>query len=72
MGEVKTLAYLRKENGLSQKELAVLLGVSAGTIGMWETGHRTPPLKKAIEVANLFNTQVECISFPTYPNIKKN
>lgn len=32
----------RKEVGLTQVELAKILKVSNGTIGMWETGKREP------------------------------
>lgn len=66
MNKPKTLAVLRKENNLTQKELASMLDVSTGTVGMWETGKRTPALKTAIEIANLFNVQVESISFQSY------
>lgn len=60
---MKTLATLRKENSFSQRDLANLLGVSSGTIAMWETGRRRPTLARAIEVAKIFNVQVEKISF---------
>ena len=59
----KSLAELRAERNLSQRDLAKILGVSSATIGMYESGKRTPPLKKAILIAKLFNVQVENISF---------
>ena len=58
-----TLAELRRENNLSQKQLSEKLNVSTGTVGMWETGKRNPPLKRAILMADLFNVPVETISF---------
>ena len=58
-----TLAELRKEKHLSQKQLAEKLNVSIGTVGMWESGKRNPPLKRAMEVANYFCVPVESISF---------
>ena len=61
--DTKTLATLRKENNMSQRALATKLNVSSGTIGMYESGKRTPSLKQAIEIAKLFNTPVENISF---------
>lgn len=61
--DTKTLATLRKENNMSQRTLATILNVSSGTIGMYESGKRTPSLKQAIEIAKLFNTPVENISF---------
>lgn len=36
------LKDLRKEKGMTQIELATALGVSSGTIAMWETGKRKP------------------------------
>jgi DNA-binding transcriptional regulator YiaG len=35
-------AALRREAGLSLRDAAHLLGVSATAVGFWETGHRTP------------------------------
>lgn len=63
MSVSKSLAELRAEHNMSQRDLAQELGVSSATIGMYESGKRTPPLKKAILIAKLFNTQVENISF---------
>ena len=65
MTETKSLAELRAESNMSQRELASELGVSSATIGMYESGKRTPPLKKAILIAQLFHIPVEKISFPT-------
>lgn len=59
----KTLAILRAENNMSQRELAKRLHISCGTIGMYESGKRTPPLYRAIAIAKLFNVPVETISF---------
>lgn len=36
------LKDLRKEKGMTQIELATALGVSSGTVAMWETGKRKP------------------------------
>jgi len=58
-----TLVELRKRENLSQGELAELLNVSRGAIGMYEIGKRTPPLNKAKELATIFNVPVEKIVF---------
>lgn len=50
---------------MSQRDLARKLGVSSATIGMYESGKRTPSLKKAILIARLFDVQVEDITFST-------
>lgn len=65
MCKQKTLAELRIEKKMSQRDLAKNIGVSSATIGMYETGKRTPPLKMAIMIAKFFDTQVENITFAT-------
>lgn len=60
---IKTLADLRAEKKLSQRDLAKKLNVQPGTIGMYESGKRTPPLHKAIAIARFFKVPVETISF---------
>lgn len=59
----KTLAELREENGMTQRKLAEKLNISPGTIGMYETGKRNPPLDRAIKIAKIFDVPVENISF---------
>ncbi len=41
----KRLKKVRKEAGLTQKELAEILKLSKGTVAMWEVGKRNPTLK---------------------------
>lgn len=68
MEEKKTLSALRAEKNMTQRELAKELNISSGTIGMYESGKRTPPLKKAIKIADYFSVSVESISFSNYEN----
>lgn len=63
MSSNKTLAILRAENNMSQRELAKKLNISSGAIGMYESGKRMPSLNRAITIAKLFNVPVETISF---------
>ena len=63
MNNNKSLAELRGEKKMSQRDLARKLGVSSATTGMYESGKRTPSLKKAILIARLFDVQVEDITF---------
>lgn len=63
MKEKKTLAVLRREKNMSQRDLALRLNISSGAIGMYESGKRTPSLNKAIEIAEIFNIPVEKIQF---------
>lgn len=68
---IKSLAMLRAENNLSQRDLARKLNIQPGTIGMYESGKRTPPLGRAIEIARFFGIPVEQISFSTTNYNKK-
>lgn len=58
-----TLSELRLQNKLTQKELADILGISAGAVGMYESGKRVPSLKRAIQISELFGVSVEDIIF---------
>ena len=58
-----SLSSLRTAKGLSQRELANALNFSAGIIGLYETGKRTPSLKNAKIIANFFEVSLEDISF---------
>ena len=49
----KRLAAAREAKGLSQVELAKKLGVSAGTVGGWETGDHGISKKRLRKVAEL-------------------
>lgn len=69
MNEKKTsLAELRLERGLSQRELAKQIHVSSGTIGMYEVGKRTPSLEKAKRIAAFFGIPLENIIFESVDN----
>ena len=47
------LKTLREQQGFTQKDLSNMLGVSAGTVGMWEQGRRTPPVATINKIASL-------------------
>ncbi len=46
-----TIREARRQRGLSQVELAARLGVSQGTISLWETGAGTPTFKNLVRLA---------------------
>jgi putative transcriptional regulator len=50
---------LRKQLGLSQGELAELLGVSRQTVNAIEKGRYDPSLPLALRIARLFERHVE-------------
>ncbi len=47
------LKQIRKEKGLTQKELAQLLGVSSGAIGLYEQNRRTPDIETIKRIAKI-------------------
>lgn len=49
------LMRLRRKQGLSQQEVADLLGVTRQTISNWECGQGSPALDKAAELARLYH-----------------
>lgn len=49
------LMKLRRKQGLSQQEVADLLGVTRQTISNWECGQGAPALDKATELAELYH-----------------
>src|SRR5690606_7722495 len=55
----KKIAELRKKKGLSQTELAKILGVARSTVGMWETGDREPDAETFNRLAGLFHVPVD-------------
>lgn len=52
------LKYLRKEQGLTQTELASKLGVSRSTIGMYENGEREPDFETLGAIAEFFGVDM--------------
>jgi transcriptional regulator with XRE-family HTH domain len=45
---------LRKEHGLSQKELAIIAGVTDKAVSAWETGKKDPRMGVIEKIANHF------------------
>lgn len=57
------IVHLRCLHGLSQSELARIIGVSKNAISDYETGKYNPSLKTAILLSYVFNCTVEEIFF---------
>ena len=55
------LKALRKKYGYTQVSLAETLGVSKGTVAMWETGKRTPDFETLIGLSDLFDVRTDYI-----------
>ena len=52
------LKELRKENGMTQEQLAEYLNVSGRTVSRWETGVNMPDLDILIELADYYGTDI--------------
>lgn len=59
------LKKLREAKGLSQAELAKIIGISASSIGMYEQGRRTPEVETLKKIANYFNVPTDYLIFST-------
>ena len=57
------LKYIRKREGLNQKEVAELLDIHRNYYCMIETGNRSPGLQLAKNIADLFGTTIDDIFF---------
>ena len=56
MNEIyKHIEKLRKDNGMTQVELAGRLGISRSAVNAWEMGISKPHINHVIELANVFN-----------------
>lgn len=53
------LKELRKKRNLTQQELAEILKVTPGAIGLWEIGRREPDYKTLMILAQYFNVSVD-------------
>lgn len=55
------LKYLREREGLTQRELADKLQMSAGAIGMYESGKRHPKFEDEEAIADFFNVDLNTL-----------
>ena len=57
----KRIQTIRKNNNLSQSDLAEMLGVSRQSVSKWETGSSTPEISKLIQISEMFDISVDVI-----------
>jgi transcriptional regulator with XRE-family HTH domain len=57
------LSYYRVESGMTRKEIAEKIGVSASTYSRWETGSRKPNREMAQKLSRLFGVPAHDLSF---------
>ncbi|WP_258106909.1 MULTISPECIES: helix-turn-helix domain-containing protein [Christensenella] len=63
------LQQLRKNNHLTQKQVAERVGVSVSVISSYEVTHRTPSYDVLIKLANLYHTTTDYLLGRTKTNI---
>ena len=56
---VDAIKKLRVENGVSQKELGNMLGISDRAVSKWERGESQPSAKNMIALSKIFNVPIE-------------
>ena len=54
-----TMAYARRRAGLLQRQVAEVLGVSLGTVAMWDTGRNKPRADMLPKIAKLYGVTVD-------------
>ncbi|WP_297210325.1 helix-turn-helix transcriptional regulator [uncultured Flavonifractor sp.] len=61
------IQYYRKENKLSQEELAARVGVSRQAVSKWELGDATPEVDKLMALARAFGVTTDELLSPEEP-----
>lgn len=62
----KRIAFLRKQNGISQEKLAELLCISPQAISKWENAHTMPEISLLPVLAQIFQCSIDEIIMPAY------
>jgi len=55
----KRIAALRRERGMSQRQLAEALGVSASAVGMYEQDRREPSAEKLVALSAVLGVSLD-------------
>ncbi|MBE6148578.1 MAG: helix-turn-helix domain-containing protein [Firmicutes bacterium] len=55
----ENIKKIRKENNLSQEQLAEKLGVSRQSVSKWESGQAYPEMDKVLQICELFNLNMD-------------
>ena len=53
------IKFIRKENNLSQEQLAEQLGVSRQAVSKWESGQSYPEMDKVLLICKLYNYNID-------------
>ena len=57
----ENLVYLRKQRGISQKQLAELLGTSPTNVNYWEKGKTKPKLQMINKISTVLNVPLSSL-----------
>ena len=57
----QNIGRLRKQNGMTQEQLAEAMGVSFAAVSKWERGVATPEVDTIVELADLFGVSVDAL-----------
>lgn len=66
------LKRIRKENNLSQEQLAEKLGVSRQAVSKWESGQSYPEMDKVLTICKLFNYNIDELMNENVKEVKEN
>lgn len=55
------IAELRKENGLSQRQLAIKIGTSQANLSRWEQGLNEPSIIECWKIADYFDVSLDVL-----------
>ncbi|MCD7819063.1 MAG: helix-turn-helix domain-containing protein [Lachnospiraceae bacterium] len=58
-GFAERLAAARRQNGMTQNEVAERLGVSFQAVSLWERGETSPDIEKLVELASVFQVSAD-------------
>lgn len=58
---MSNIRRLRERTGITQAELAAMLGVSQGAVSQWETDVSTPSVQSVIEMSSIFGCTTDDI-----------
>lgn len=55
------LRMLRKMEGLTQEDIALILNINRSTYSYWESGKTKPSINKLIQISKLYNVTIDYI-----------
>ena len=53
------IRFYRRQEGLTQEQLAEAMGVSVAAVSKWELGQRTPELERVFRMTLIFGVPIE-------------